>query len=56
MERFGFVWSPPGQTPPVQYEPGIPSLMNYVLKHHVPPPTGGNVGGEPPVSSREGDR
>ena len=56
LEHLGFVWCPPGQTPPARYEPGIPSLMNYVLKYHVPPPTGGNVGGEPPVSSREGDR
>ena len=31
LQRLGFVWCPPGQQPPVQYEPGIPSLMAYVL-------------------------
>ena len=40
LERLGFVWRPPGQTPPARYEPGIPSLMKYVLKYHASPPTG----------------
>ena len=31
LQRLGFVWCPPGQQPPVRYEPGIPSLMAYVL-------------------------
>ena len=31
LQRLGFVWQPPGQLPPVRYEPGIPSLMAYVL-------------------------
>ena len=39
LERLGFVWHPPGQVPPVRYEPGIPSLMDYVLDHAVPSPT-----------------
>ena len=37
LERLGFVWRPPGQTPPARYEPGIPSLLGYVLEHHAPP-------------------
>ena len=36
LQRLGFVWRPPGQLPPVRYEPGIPSLMAYVLDHAVP--------------------
>ena len=44
LERLGFVWRPPGQTPPARYEPGIPSLMDYVLEHHAPPPSGGDAG------------
>ena len=27
-----------GQVPPVRYEPGIPSLMDYVLDHAAPSP------------------
>ena len=42
LQRLGFVWCPPGQQPPVQYEPGIPSLMAYVLDCAQPPaPTTG---------------
>ena len=33
LQRLGFVWRPPGQLPPVRYEPGIPSLMAHVLDH-----------------------
>ena len=33
LQRLGFVWRPPGQLPPVRYEPGIPSLMTHVLDH-----------------------
>ena len=40
LERLGFVWRPPGQSPPARYEPGIPSLMGYVLEHHAPPAGG----------------
>ena len=39
LQRLGFVWRPPGQLPPVRYEPGIPSLMAHVLDHAVPEPT-----------------
>ena len=38
LQRLGFVWRPPGQLPPVRYEPGIPSLMAHVLDHAVPTP------------------
>ena len=36
LQRLGFVWQPPGQLPPVRHEPGIPSLMAYVLDHASP--------------------
>ena len=36
LQRLGFVWRPPGQLPPVRYEPGIPSLMAYVLDNAAP--------------------
>ena len=36
LQRLGFVWRPPGQLPPVRYQPGIPSLMAYVLDHAAP--------------------
>ncbi len=36
LQRLGFVWRPPGQLPPVRYEPGIPSLMAYILDHAGP--------------------
>ena len=36
LQRLGFVWRPPGQLPPVHCEPGIPSLMAYVLDHAAP--------------------
>ena len=36
LQRLGFVWRPPGQLPPVRYEPGIPSLMGYVLDRATP--------------------
>ena len=36
LQRLGFVWRPPGQLPPVRYEPGIPSLLAYVLDHAAP--------------------
>ena len=53
LERLGFVWCPSGQPPPKQYEPGIPSLMDYVLDHHAPAPAGGRADGGPPVSGRD---
>ncbi len=37
LQRLGFVWCPPGQRSPVQYEPGIPSLMAHVLDEASPP-------------------
>ena len=40
LERLGFVWRPPGQSPPALFEPGIPSLMGYVLEHHASPAAG----------------
>ena len=40
LQRLGFVWRPPGQLPPVRYQPGIPSLMEHVLDHAAPAPAG----------------
>ena len=33
LNRMGFVWRPPGRTPPAAWSAGIPSLMTYVLEH-----------------------
>ena len=33
LNRLGFVWRPPGRTPPAAWSAGIPSLMTYVLEH-----------------------
>lgn len=32
LNRLGYIWCPPGQTPPILWSPGIPSLMAYVLE------------------------
>ena len=32
LNRLGYLWSPPGQAPPVAWVPGIPSLMTYVTE------------------------
>ena len=37
LNRFGYVWCPPGQLPPVTWSAGIPSLMAHVLDHAKPP-------------------
>ena len=36
LNRLGYLWSPPGQLPPVVWVAGIPSLMTHV-RHHAPP-------------------
>ena len=36
LHRLGYLWSPPGQLPPVAWVAGIPSLMAHV-RHHAPP-------------------
>ena len=36
LNRLGYFWSPPGQTPPVVWVAGIPSLMTYVVDHAPP--------------------
>ena len=36
LNRLGYLWSPPGQLPPVVWVAGIPSLMAYVLDHAPP--------------------
>ena len=30
LNRLGYIWCPPAQTPPVVWSAGIPSLMKYV--------------------------
>ena len=40
LNLLGYVWSPPGQLPPVVWIVGIPSLMTYVLDC-APPALGG---------------
>ena len=42
LEHLGFVWQA-GGTP--SWEPGIPSLMDYLLEHAPPPEEGGGAGG-----------
>ena len=42
LEHLGFVWQARG-TP--SWEPGIPSLMDYILEHAPPPDEGGAAGG-----------
>ena len=32
LNRLGYIWCPPSQTPPIVWTPGIPSLMAYVLE------------------------
>ena len=32
LTRLGYVWHPPGQTPPIAWSAGIPSLMTFVLE------------------------
>ena len=36
LNRLGYLWSPPGQLPPVVWVAGIPSLMTYVVDHAPP--------------------
>lgn len=41
LDRLGYIWCPPGQLPPVVWQPGIPSLMQYVRDQAAPSATGG---------------
>ena len=36
LHRLGYIWSPPGQLPPVVWIAGIPSLMTHVLDRAPP--------------------
>ena len=42
LEHLGFVWQA-GGTP--SWEPGIPSLMDYIVEHAPPAEEGGGAGG-----------
>ena len=33
LNRLGYIWSPPGQPPPITWCAGIPSLMTHVRRH-----------------------
>ena len=48
LNRLGYLWSPPGQLPPVVWVAGIPSLMTHV-RHHAPPL------GDPAAGEDDGD-
>ena len=41
LDRLGYIWCPPGQLPPVVWQPGIPSLMQYVRDQAAPSATRG---------------
>ena len=41
LDRLGYIWCPPGQLPPV-WQPGIPSLMQYVQDQAGPSATLGS--------------
>ena len=45
LNRLGYIWSPPGQLPPVVWIAGIPSLMAHVLDHAPPLPAAGGSDG-----------
>ena len=34
LQALGYVWRPLGQAGPIHHEPGIPSLMDYILSEH----------------------
>ena len=40
LNRLGYIWSPPGQLPPVVWIAGIPSLMTHVLDRGPMPDVG----------------
>ena len=33
LNRLGYVWSRPGQVPPIVWSAGIPSLMTFMLEN-----------------------
>ena len=43
LNRLGYVWSPPGQLPPIVWTAGIPSLTTYVRDHALPRHGGANA-------------
>ena len=32
LNQLGYIWSPPGQLPPVVWLAGVPSLMTHILE------------------------
>ena len=52
LNRLGYLWSPPGQLPPVVWVAGIPSLMTHVLANAPPlrAPAPGEDAGDGPAS------
>ena len=56
LDRLGYVWSPPGQLPPVVWSAGIPSLMQHVLDQAAPPAMPGGPPRSRPGASPGGVR
>ena len=47
LHRLGYFWEPPGQSPPLTWVAGIPSLMTWVLDRTPPAPGGRAADGGP---------
>ena len=45
LNQLGYIWSPPGQLPPIVWVAGIPSLMTHILERG--PTSGDGNGGGP---------
>ena len=46
LNQLGYIWSPPGQLPPIVWVAGIPSLMTHMLERG---PTSGERNHERPI-------
>ena len=51
LNRLGYLWSPPGQLPPIVWIAGIPSLTTYVGDHARP--RHGDANAETPSRARD---
>ena len=54
LNRLGYIWSPPGQLPPVAWVAGIPSLMTHVLAPRLAAPCSGAGRGRRRRSGEQG--
>ena len=55
LNALGYIWCPPNQTPPVTWQPGIPSLMAYVRQRAESAATPPPPRNRPPGADDEGD-